>query len=322
MNNADFWESINGIVADGFTPEGLQRLDHYAELLIFYHSDHLGSASWITEINGDAVQHLQYLPYGERYVDQRVSGYHERFTFTGKERDEETGYGYFGARYMDHELMTMWLSVDPLADKYPSISPYAYCAWNPIKLVDPNGNEAIENDDWFQNTLTGAVYYNQSMSAQDVGTGAMRGDGWEHLGENNMFSNGDYSNSDIQLVMRYGGSLGVHDDFVDIPPALMLEGDNAKDFMSDRGYSLQPQEAIAVTTTRTTMASEPHEPITLTETNTYNIKVNKWGYEKKGLKGYPSVIKNISFYVFHISPPVYCSTSHIVTSILRLLLTI
>ncbi len=60
---------------------------------------------------------------------------------TGKERDEETGYGYFGARYMDHELMTMWLSVDPMADKYPSISPYAYCAWNPIKLVDPDGRE-------------------------------------------------------------------------------------------------------------------------------------------------------------------------------------
>ena len=61
--------------------------------------------------------------------------------FTGKERDEETGYGYFGARYLDHELMTMWLSVDPMADKYPSISPYAYCAWNPVKLVDPDGRE-------------------------------------------------------------------------------------------------------------------------------------------------------------------------------------
>ena len=48
-------------------------------------------------------------------------------------------YTYFGARYMDHEQMTMWLSVDPLADKYPSISPYAYCAWNPVKLVDPDG---------------------------------------------------------------------------------------------------------------------------------------------------------------------------------------
>ena len=60
---------------------------------------------------------------------------------TGKERDEETGYGYFGARYMDHELMTMWLSVDPMSDKYPSMSPYSYCAWNPMKLVDPNGME-------------------------------------------------------------------------------------------------------------------------------------------------------------------------------------
>ena len=62
-------------------------------------------------------------------------------SFTGKERDEETGYGYFGARYMDHELMNMWLSVDPLANKYPSISPYAYCAGNPVKLVDPDGME-------------------------------------------------------------------------------------------------------------------------------------------------------------------------------------
>ena len=58
-----------------------------------------------------------------------------------EQRDEETGYGYFGARYMDHELMTMWLSVDPMADKYPSISPYGYCAWNPVKLVDPDGRE-------------------------------------------------------------------------------------------------------------------------------------------------------------------------------------
>ncbi len=63
------------------------------------------------------------------------------YVSTGKERDEETGYGYFGARYMDHELMTMWLSVDPMADKYPGISPYSYCAWNPVKLVDPDGRE-------------------------------------------------------------------------------------------------------------------------------------------------------------------------------------
>lgn len=72
----------------------------------------------------------------------------KHFAFTGKERDEETGFGYFGARYMDHELMTMWLSVDPMADKYPSISPYAYCAWNPVKLVDPDGREVSLSDGW------------------------------------------------------------------------------------------------------------------------------------------------------------------------------
>ena len=64
-------------------------------------------------------------------------------TFTGKEKDPETGYSYFGARYLEHELTTAWLSVDPMADKYPSISPYAYCAWNPVKLVDPIGMDTI-----------------------------------------------------------------------------------------------------------------------------------------------------------------------------------
>ena len=60
-------------------------------------------------------------------------------SFTGKERDSETGFSYFGARYYDSDLMTGWLSVDPMADKYPGLSPYAYCAWNPVKLVDPDG---------------------------------------------------------------------------------------------------------------------------------------------------------------------------------------
>ena len=110
--------------------------------VFFYHSDHLGSASWITDCGGVAVQHIQYLPYGEPYINQRAAGttYSERFRFTGKERDEETGYGYFGARYMDYELLTSFLSVDRYASKYPFISPYAYCAWNPIKLTDPNGD--------------------------------------------------------------------------------------------------------------------------------------------------------------------------------------
>ena len=61
------------------------------------------------------------------------------FTFTGKERDTETGFSYYGARYYDPEVSALFLSVDPCSDKYPGISPYAYCAWNPVKLVDPDG---------------------------------------------------------------------------------------------------------------------------------------------------------------------------------------
>lgn len=61
-----------------------------------------------------------------------------------------TGNG--ASSYMDHELMTMWFSVDPMADKYPSTSPYAYCVWNPVKLVDPNGREIDPSciDEWDQ----------------------------------------------------------------------------------------------------------------------------------------------------------------------------
>ncbi len=61
-------------------------------------------------------------------------------TFSAKERDTETGLSYFGARYYSSDL-SIWLSVDPMSDKYPSLSPYVYCADNPVKLVDPNGEE-------------------------------------------------------------------------------------------------------------------------------------------------------------------------------------
>ena len=62
------------------------------------------------------------------------------FTFSAKERDSETGLSYFGSRYYSSDL-GIWLSVDPMSDKYASLSPYTYCANNPVKLVDPNGED-------------------------------------------------------------------------------------------------------------------------------------------------------------------------------------
>ena len=64
----------------------------------------------------------------------------ESFTFSAKEKDSETGLSYFGSRYYSSDL-SVWLSVDPMAHKYPSLSPYVYCADNPVKLVDPNGED-------------------------------------------------------------------------------------------------------------------------------------------------------------------------------------
>ena len=71
-----------------------------------------------------------------------LSTLHSSYTFSAKERDVETGLSYFGARYYTSDL-SVWLSVDPMAAKYPSLSPYVYCADNPVKLVDPNGEDIV-----------------------------------------------------------------------------------------------------------------------------------------------------------------------------------
>ena len=109
--------------------------------LYYYHPDHLGSATWITDSVGNPAQYLHYLPYGELWKNQKLTGYDERYKYTGKERDNETGYDYFGARHYTSSF-SGWLSPDPLMDKYPGISPYAYCNWNPLKYVDPTGRLA------------------------------------------------------------------------------------------------------------------------------------------------------------------------------------
>lgn len=63
------------------------------------------------------------------------------FVFTGKEKDYESGFHYYGARYYWREVLTGWLSVDPMMDKYPGISPYNYCAGNPVICIDPDGEK-------------------------------------------------------------------------------------------------------------------------------------------------------------------------------------
>ena len=89
----------------------------------------------------------------------------ESFTFSAKERDPETGLSYFGSRYYSSDL-SIWLSVDPMSDKYASLSPYTYCANNPVKLVDPNGEEIwiIGEDGSRIKYIQGMTYNGQDKS--------------------------------------------------------------------------------------------------------------------------------------------------------------
>ena len=114
-----------------------------SEPVFYYHSDHLGSASYITDSSGIETQHLVYLPFGEDWVDMKYNTgqYETPYKFNGKEKDQETGYNYYGARYLNNEL-SIWLSVDPMSDKYPHLTSYNYCANNPVMLVDPDGRMA------------------------------------------------------------------------------------------------------------------------------------------------------------------------------------
>ena len=106
----------------------------------YYHSDHLGSSSLITDQSGAIVQHLEYVPFGETFIDERQSqsSWHTPYLFNAKERDEETGLTYYGARYYDSRT-SRWLSVDPLAEKYPGRSSYEYCLSNPVAYIDNDG---------------------------------------------------------------------------------------------------------------------------------------------------------------------------------------
>ena len=138
--------------------------------IYFYHSDHLGSASLITDENGNEYQRLEYTPYGEVWVD-KYSQIQEStallpYKFTGKERDEETGLYYYGARYLDAKY-SRWLSTDPALGDYIPQAPvsdeakkhnqnlpgmgglfntvnfnlYHYAGNNPVKYTDPDGRE-------------------------------------------------------------------------------------------------------------------------------------------------------------------------------------
>ena len=101
----------------------------------------LGSSNYLSDVLGEAYQHVEYLPWGETFLEERnTQTDRNTYLYTGKELDIMTGLYYYEQRYFDPKR-SIFLSVDQLEEKYPSISSYAYVANNPIKYIDPDGNE-------------------------------------------------------------------------------------------------------------------------------------------------------------------------------------
>ena len=170
-DNNDYVDG-QGFCCDDGSPEAAQARalalennfqdpDAYEKLQFYYHPDHLGSSSYITNLDGEVVQHIEYVPFGEVFIEERNSIWNTPYLFNAKEFDEETGLYYYGARYYDPRL-SLWMSTDPMEEKYPDISSYGYTYNNPIKYQDIEGLEPVKSQagavngfiDFFNNTST------------------------------------------------------------------------------------------------------------------------------------------------------------------------
>ena len=116
--------------------------DNYENLQFFYHPDHLGSSSFITNLEGEVVQHIEYVPFGEVFIEERNSVWNTPYLFNAKEFDEETGMYYYGARYYEPRL-SLWMSTDKYREKYPHLSAYCFCENKPVIMLDEKGDSTI-----------------------------------------------------------------------------------------------------------------------------------------------------------------------------------
>jgi len=122
---------------------------------IYHHTDHLSGSSVETDPTGYVLELQDYYPFGSIRVDDQFMSYRNKKKFTGKELDPENNLYYYGARYYDSDI-GRFVSVDPavleVSDRHlenpQKLNWYSYVLNNPLKLLDPDGNEEQNFFQW------------------------------------------------------------------------------------------------------------------------------------------------------------------------------
>lgn len=111
-------------------------------VMFWYHPDYLGNVDLVTERDGKTYEFFTYNPWGEEMHQYNANtfGFASPYRFNSKEKDQETGLHYYGARYYSSKL-SVWMSVDPLAHK--TLQPYIFTSNNTLLFIDPDGRENI-----------------------------------------------------------------------------------------------------------------------------------------------------------------------------------
>ena len=124
------------------TPEPAQTGVQYAPTFHYYVNDYQGNVRFVVDGNGTIEQRNDYYAYGGPWGDNAINQGFQPFKYNGKELDRMHGLDWYdyGARMYD-PAMGLFTQIDPLAEQYPHLNPYQYCAGNPVKYVDPDGKK-------------------------------------------------------------------------------------------------------------------------------------------------------------------------------------
>ena len=138
------------------------RLASAVPVYHYYLQDHLGNNRVVVNQNDSVEQVNHYYPFGALFGES-TGGDKNRYKYNGKELDRLHGLDWYdyGARWHDAAL-GRWATVDPMAEKYYSLSPYNYCGNNPVNAIDPRGDTIIVMQKDTQYKYINGKYYNSN----------------------------------------------------------------------------------------------------------------------------------------------------------------